>query len=296
VLKDDGSGADSADDTLPSTHPDAAPVTTVGELWICGDHSVFCGNSCEAKAYEEALGRKRADIVFTDPPYNVPIAGFVTKREGSREFAMASGEMTSEGFVGFLSSVFGNVAANVHDGAVLFVCMDWRHYSELLAGARRYFPTQKNLIVWAKPNGGQGSFYRSQHELIAVFVAGGGNPTNNFGLGARGRYRTNVWRYPTTRASRESLLALHPTVKPVALVADALRDCSRRGDLVLDPFGGSGTTMIAAQRTGRRARLIEIDPLYCDLIVRRWEAKSATLASSGKSFEEVAQLRKAEAA
>jgi DNA modification methylase len=175
----------------------------------------------------------------------------------------------------------------------VYLCMDWRHLHQLQAAAGAVFGELKNLIVWVKSNAGLGSFYRSQHELISVYVAPGGRPTNNFGLGGKGRYRTNVWKYPGFNAfgrDRDQALAMHPTVKPVALVADALLDCSHRGGLVLDPFGGSGTTMIAAERTGRRARLIEIDPLYCDLIVRRWQkhsGKTARLAETNETLEEV---------
>ncbi len=189
------------------------------------------------------------------------------------------------------------IADNVKLGAVIYMTMDWRHQDELSAATRPVFGPQKNLIVWIKTNAGQGSFYRSQHELINVYVTGDGPVTNNFKLGARGRYRSNVWRYPGFNSfgrDRDSTLALHPTVKPVALVADALLDCSHRSELVLDPFGGSGTTMIAAERTGRVARLIEIDPAYCDVIVRRWQlftGKTAQLAASTEPLEETRARR-----
>jgi DNA modification methylase len=176
--------------------------------------------------------------------------------------------------------------------------MDWRHMGELLCAGETVFAELKNLCVWNKTNGGMGSFYRSKHELIFVFKVGSGPHTNSFGLGDTGRYRTNVWDYAgvnTMRADRMEELAMHPTVKPVALVADAIKDCSRRGEIVLDPFGGSGTTLIAAQKTGRRARIIEFDPAYCDQVVRRFEGfigKKAKLAETGQSFEEVAQERR----
>jgi hypothetical protein len=175
-----------------------------------------------------------------------------------------SGELSSEEFVEFLQTISSHIAANVANGAVVYICMDWRHLDELSAATRRYFGKPKNMIVWVKTNGGQGSFYRSQHEHIAVYVAGTAAPTNNFRLGERGRYRTNVWSYAGFNSfgrDRATALSVHPTMKPVALVADALRDCSKRGEIVLDPFGGSGTTMIAAERSGRAARLIEIDPI-----------------------------------
>jgi DNA modification methylase len=240
-----------------------------------------------------------ADIVFTDPPYNVPVAGHVSQRTDAREFAMASGELSSEEFVDFLQTITAHIAANVANGAVVYICMDWRHLDDLSAATRRYLGKPKNMIVWVKTNGGQGSFYRSQHEHIAVYVAGtAAAPTNNFRLGERGRYRTNVWSYAGFNSfgrDRVTALNAHPTMKPVALVADALRDCSKRGEIVLDPFGGSGTTMIAAERTGRTARLIEIDPIYCDVIIHRWQTlsgKTAVLSESNETWDEVAAQRR----
>jgi DNA modification methylase len=210
-----------------------------------------------------------------------------------REFAMASGEMSEVAFTDFLAASLKPAAESCRDGAIAFVCMDWRHMGELLAAGRQVFEEMKNLIVWNKTNGGMGSFYRSKHELIFVFKVGRGEHVNSFGLGDSGRYRTNVWDYPgisSRGANRDAELAMHPTVKPVALVADALRDCSKRGDIVLDQFGGSGTTLIAAEKVGRRGRLIEYDPLYCDTIIRRWQmvtGKRAKLVSSGESFDDL---------
>jgi DNA modification methylase len=175
--------------------------------------------------------------------------------------------------------------------------MDWRHIGEMHAAGQEAFTEFKNLVVWNKTNGGMGTFYRSKHELIFVFKLGTAEHTNTFGLGETGRYRTNVWDHPginSIGSTRSEELAMHPTVKPVALVADAIRDCSRRGEVVLDCFGGSGSTLIAAEKTGRRARLIEMDPFYCDVIVKRWEAftgKRATLATTGQAFEHVAEER-----
>jgi DNA modification methylase len=189
------------------------------------------------------------------------------------------------------------MAAVIQDGSIHFICMDWRHLSELLTAGNTVYAELKNLIVWAKTNGGMGAFYRSQHELIFVFKKGAAPHLNTFGLGETGRFRTNVWTYPglnTFRAGRDDELAMHPTVKPVAMVADAIRDVSHRGDIVLDPFGGSGTTLIAAEKTGRKARLLELDPLYADVICRRWAAFSKTpaiLASTGQTFDEVADAR-----
>ena len=214
-----------------------------------------------------------------------------------REFVMASGEMNPADFIVFLTQALAAMAAVSLDGSIHFICMDWRHISELLAAGNAVYAELKNLIVWAKTNGGMGTFYRSQHELIFVFKKGTAPHLNTFGLGETGRYRTNVWSYPgvnTFRAGRDDELAMHPTVKPLAMVADAIRDVSRRGDVVLDPFGGSGTTLIAAEKTGRKARLLELDPLYVDVICRRWAAFSkspAVLAETGQTFDEVDEAR-----
>ena len=247
------------------------------------------------------MGDEQAEIVFTDPPYNVPIAGHVTGRADVREFVMAGGEMSSEQFIRFLGTFCEHTLRSVLAGAILYICMDWRHLRELQSAADAVFGPLRNMIVWVKSNAGMGSFYRSQHELILAYCAPGGKPINNFGLGGKGRYRTNVWRYPGFNSfgrDRDATLGMHPTVKPVALVADALMDCSSRNSIVLDPFGGSGTTMIAAERTGRRARLLEIDPLYCDLIVQRWQTfsgKRARLAETNETFDEVRLRRGADA-
>ncbi|MBX9643014.1 MAG: ParB N-terminal domain-containing protein [Novosphingobium sp.] len=214
-----------------------------------------------------------------------------------REFAFASGEMSESQFTQFLRETLGNAASVMRDGAIAFVCMDWRHMGELLSAGSAVFTELKNLVVWNKTNGGMGAFYRSKHELIFVFKQGTAEHTNSFGLGETGRYRTNVWDYAgisSISGSRSEELAMHPTVKPVALIADAIRDCSRRGEVVLDCFGGSGSTLIAAEKTGRCARLIEYDPLYCDTIIRRWEklnGKRARLSGTGDCFEDVAEQR-----
>jgi DNA modification methylase len=191
-----------------------------------------------------------------------------------REFAMASGEMSVAQFAGFLRSSFRNLANHSLEGAIHFICMDWRHMGEVLAAADAVYAEFKNLIIWVKDNGGMGTFYRSRHELIFAFKVGTGPHVNSFELGQHGRYRTNVWQYKgvnTLRAGRMDELALHPTVKPVQMIADAIKDISGRGEIVLDLFGGSGSTLIAAEKTGRRAFLCELDPIYCDRILARWE-------------------------
>lgn len=223
--------------------------------------------------------------------------GHVTSRRNVREFAMAAGELSFAEFSEFLNKSFSAIAKHIKPGAVVFTCMDWSHLGELRVACDPIFGKPRNMIVWVKSNAGMGSFYRSQHELIVPYVLPGARPVNNFGLGGKGRYRTNVWQYPGANAfgrKRDEELAMHPTVKPVALVADALKDCSNRRDIVLDPFGGSGTTMIAAERTGRVARLIEYDPLYCDVIVQRWQSatgKTASVAETNETFEQVKARR-----
>ncbi|MEQ8750671.1 MAG: DNA methyltransferase [Amphiplicatus sp.] len=265
---------DPADD-LPS--PDGPARCKLGDIWRLGRHRLICGDSLDPGVVSTLMAGEKARMVFTDPPYNVPIDGHVcgSGKIKHREFAMASGEMTSNEFTAFLHAAFGNLADHSVDGAIHFICMDWRHMSEVLAASEGVYNELKNLIVWAKDNGGMGTFYRSRHELIFAYKVGDAPHVNAFELGQHGRYRTNVWNYRgvnTMKAGRLEELALHPTVKPVQMVADAIKDVSGRGDIVLDLFGGSGSTLIAAEKTGRRAFLCELDPVYCDRIIRRWEA------------------------
>jgi hypothetical protein len=239
---------------------------------------------------DRLLGDELAQMVFTDPPYNVPIDGNVcgSGRIKHREFAMAAGEMSREEFTAFLGTAFGHLVGRSDDGAIHFVCMDWRHMAEILAAGQAHYAELKNLVVWVKDNGGMGTFYRSRHELVFAFKHGTAPHINAFELGQHGRYRTNVWEYRgvnSTRAGRLEELALHPTVKPVEMIADAIRDCSKRGGIMLDPFGGSGLTLIAAAKTGQ-ARLAELDPIYVDRTVRRWQdwAKDdAVVAATGET-------------
>ena len=286
---------DAHDDQIPAYREEGAAVCQPGNVWDLGRHRLICADARDVGAYKVLLGDETMDLIFTDPPYNVPIDGHVcgSGRIRHREFAMGTGEMDREGFINFLTDALSPGAERCRNGAIAFVCMDWRHLGEMLAAGEKVFSELKNLCVWNKTNGGMGTFYRSKHEFVFVFKIGSAPHLNTFGLGNTGRYRTNVWDYAginTFRADRLDDLALHPTVKPTALVADAIKDCTRRGALVLDPFGGSGTTMIAAHRSGRSARLIEYDPAYCDVIIRRYEAsvgKSAILASTGQTFEQV---------
>ena len=280
----------------PLDHP---AVTRLGDLWYLGPHRLLCGDARDIAAYKHVLDRKTAQLVFTDPPYNVAIEGHVCGK-GSihhREFAMASGEMSESEFTDFLATVLKNLASVSDDGSIHYVCMDWRHLREILAAGHAAYSELKNLVIWNKDNAGMGSFYRSKHELILVFKKGKSSHINNFGLGEKGRYRTNVWNYAgvnSLKSGRMDELAMHPTVKPVALVADALRDCSKRGHIVFDAFMGSGTTLIAAEKTGRIAYGLELDPAYVDVAIRRYETytgKVATLAETGQTFDEVAAAR-----
>ncbi|MGC2774606.1 MAG: DNA methyltransferase [Bradyrhizobium sp.] len=288
---------DSPADQIPE--PPKTAVSRPGDLWLLGRHWLLCGNAMSREDVARLIGNEKVDLIFTDPPYNVPIDGHVCGL-GSvrhREFAFASGEMTRAQFTTFLTTTLSNAASAAKDGAIAFVCMDWRHMRELQDAGEEVFSELKNLCVWNKTNGGMGSFYRSKHELVFVFKVGSASHTNSFGLGETGRYRTNVWDYPgisSLGANRTDQLAMHPTVKPVALVADAIRDCSCRGEIVLDVFGGSGTTLMAAETCGRQARLLEYDSCYCDTIVTRWETytgKQASLDRDGRPFEEVAVER-----
>jgi DNA modification methylase len=291
-------GSDAADD-VSGFALDGPAISKAGDVWQLGRHRVLCGNSLERRSYERLLQGDLAQMVATDPPFNVRIAGHAMGRGRirHRDFKEAAGEMSPAEFTQFLVGFIRQVITFSHDGSIHYIFMDWRHLPELLSAARPLYTDWKNLLVWNKDNAGQGSFYRSKHELIAVFKNGTAPHINNFGLGARGRYRANVFDYPSVNSlhpARRGDLEFHPTVKPVSLVADLIRDCSKRNGIILDPFGGSGTTILAAERTGRIARLIELDPLYVDVAVRRWEKITgipARHARSGLSVEQVAAER-----
>jgi DNA modification methylase len=302
-LEDRPERDDDPADILPKL-PAGPPISKIGDLWLLGSHHVLCGNALDPTAFAALMVEERAAMVFTDPPYNVPIDGHASGLGAihHRPFPMASGEMDRPEFTDFLGQAFGNLAAFSIDGALHYICMDWRHVQELLTAGRKPYGEPKNLCVWVKDNCGMGSLYRSQHELVFVFKYGRQGHRNNIQLGQFGRNRSNVWRYPGAnsfaRCGEEgNLLALHPTVKPVAMIADAILDCSARGDIVLDAFLGSGTTVIAAERSGRRCYGLELDPAYVDTVVRRWQALTggnARHAVSGRNFDDLA--REAEAA
>jgi DNA modification methylase len=289
----------SPEDEIPEPLP-GSTVCQIGDLWVLGKHRLFCGDARDDDAYEQLLDGEKAEFVFTDPPYNVPLDGNVCGHGNirHREFTMASGEMSPEAFTDFLTTGFRRLVAHTTDGSIHDICMDWRHIVEMMTAGRAVYTELKNLCVWNKTNPGMGSFYRSQHELVFIWKSGDDPHINNCELGKHGRSRTNVWNYAgvnTMRAGRLEELAMHPTVKPVAMVVDALKDCSRRNGIVLDPFVGSGTSLIAAERTGRKARALEIDPAYVDVAIRRWQqytGKSAILAGTGRSFEESEEERR----
>jgi DNA modification methylase len=294
-LEADSSTADPADaEPEPASGP---PISQPGDLWILGHHRVVCGSVLDMAALELLMGSERAAMVFSDPPYNVPIDGHATGLGNihHRPFAMATGEMSPPTFAVFLARSLRNQAACCLGGALLYLCMDWRHMAELLAAGREIDAELLNLCVWVKDNAGMGSLYRSQHEFVFVFKTGSGPHRNNVQLGRFGRNRSNIWHYPgvnsfSRKTEEGNLLALHPTVKPVALVADAILDCTARGDIVLDGFLGSGTTLLAAERTRRRCFGTELDPGYVDTAIRRWQRLTGDAArhgESGRTFDDL---------
>lgn len=273
-------------------------VTRPGDLWLLGSHRLFCGDARCETAIDRLMGAARARMAFLDPPYNVKVAD--VQGRGSikhREFAFASGEMSASEYIAFLEQTLANVARLSADGSVHFVCSDWRHIVDLITATGAVYGALLNLCVWAKTAAGQGSFYRSQHELIAVFRVGHQAHQNNIELGRHGRNRSNLWTYHGVGgfgAERMQLLAMHPTTKPVAMIADAMRDCTSRGDLVLDTFVGSGSTIMAAEKVGRRCCAMDCEPRYVDVAIRRWEAftkAEAILDSDGRTFAEIRAQR-----
>jgi len=296
LILDEFRGQSQPEDNFLPIDPGGKAVSKPGDLWLLGKHRILCGNALHEASYRELMGSKRASAVFSDPPYNVRIDGHATGNGATRhrEFAMASGEMSEVEFASFLNSSLRLLAKYSTASSIHYLCIDWRHFDELLAAGRQNYDAFLNLCVWVKDNGGMGSFYRSQHELVLVFGKGKSH-RNNVQLGQFGRNRTNVWKYPGIHSlSKESgegnLLELHPTVKPVAMVADAILDCTARGEIVLDAFLGSGTTLIAAERVGRFCHGLEIDPHYVDVAIRRWQKYTggcALHAVTGKRFGEI---------
>ncbi|MEA1085214.1 DNA methyltransferase [Sphingomonas sp. CD22] len=288
--------------TDPADQQPNPPVNAVakpGDLWLLGRHRLLCGSALESSSWDRLLNGQIATMIFTDPPYNVPITGHVSGlgKVQHAEFAQASGEMSRDEFTAFLTQFLAAMLPHVVDGGVVDLCMDWRHLRELLAAIDTNALSLLNLCCWNKTNGGMGSLYRSKHELIAIAKKGRAPHINNVELGKHGRYRTNVWDYAGVNsfgASRMQDLADHPTVKPIALVADAIRDVTHQGDIVLDAFMGSGTTLLAAERTGRVGYGTEIEPRYIDVAIERWQqmtGKAATLDGDGRTWTEVAAER-----
>jgi DNA modification methylase len=288
------------DDLLPAVDPESVRCRR-GDIWQVGPHRIICGDARDRDTIAALMDGQLATAVITDPPYNVKIDGHVggSGKIKHREFAMASGEMSTSDFTEFLEAAFRNLADFSIDGSIHFIFMDWRHMNEILIAGQVVYDELKNLLVWVKDNGGMGTFYRSRHELVFAFKKGNAPHINSFELGQHGRYRTNVWEYKgvnTLRAGRLEELALHPTVKPVPMLADAIKDVTGRGGIVLDTFGGSGSTAIAAEKTGRIAYLCEYDPLYCEIIIRRLEAfmkEDAVLVACayepGQQYQEAAE-------
>jgi DNA modification methylase len=281
------------------------PVSKVGDIWTLSKgvsgHRLACGD-CRDEALLQALfDGQTADVSFSDPPYNVQIEGFVSGLGKARhqEFAMASGEMTKVQFASFLAATLVLIFGRLANGALAYVCMDWRHISDLITAAEAHNLELVNLAVWVKTNPGMGSFYRSQHELVAIFKRAGEKHRNNVELGKHGRSRSNVWQYRgvNVMGPERHLLSEHPTVKPSAMVADAIRDATQPGDRVFDPFLGSGTTLLAAERCDRVCLGVEIEPRFVDLAIRRWQVEtglSAVRLSDGLTFDE-ARLASTEA-
>lgn len=300
-VEEDSDKGDPADQDVGP--PAEAAVSQLGDLWRLGKHRLLCGSALEEGAFQELMDGKQAAMVFVDAPYNVKINGHVSGlgKTKHREFAMASGEMSDTEFREFLACNAKLLAANCFAGAIVMMCMDWRGLFNLQMSIADAGLSLINLAVWTKSSGGMGSLYRSQHELVLITKNGKAAHTNNVELGRHGRYRTNVWPYAGVNSfgkGRMEQLAGHPTPKPIAMVADAIRDVSKRGEIVLDSFMGSGTTVLAAERTGRIAYGMDLDPCYIDLTIRRWEkmtGQSAVLSATGQSFAEVAAERPTQA-
>jgi DNA modification methylase len=270
-------------------------VSRPGDLWQLGHHRLLCADARCPDDVKRLMDGGSAAMAFLDPPYNVRVRDIVGRGQVKHaEFAMASGELSRKEFIDFLNSTLTAAAAATRDGGIHFVCMDWRHIAELMEAGGSAYGVLLNIAVWVKSNAGQGSFYRSQHEFIGVFRVGAAAHLNNIELGRHGRSRSNVWHYAGVnafRAGRMDELSSHPTVKPLNLIADAMKDCTGRGEIVLDTFAGSGTTIMAAERVGRRAFALEIEPRFVDVAVRRWQAfsrRDAIHLPSGRSFDDIA--------
>ncbi|MBN9308321.1 MAG: ParB N-terminal domain-containing protein [Devosia sp.] len=293
----DASEEEGPDDEAPV--PNAVAVSRVGDVWMLGEHRLVCGDALSSETFDVLMGGEAARLVLSDVPYNVPVDGHVggLGKTQHREFVQASGEMTDAEFEDFLRKAIVVMVANLMDGGIVGLFIDWRSVETMLRVGRELGLRLLNLIVWNKSNGGMGSLYRSKHELLCLFKKGKASHVNNVMLGAKGRYRTNVWDYAgvnTFGAGRMADLEAHPTVKPVAMIADAIMDLTDRNELVIDSFVGSGTTIVAAQKTGRIARCTELDPLYVDVAIRRFKARfgiDAVHQATGLTFDALAAQR-----
>lgn len=294
VLSDFSLPGEDDEDASPQKGP---AVCKTGDIFALGKHRLICGDALEVQTYAHLLGNERAALVITDPPYNVKIERNVSGlgKVRHQNFKMASGELSIAEFTVFLQNSFRQLKDHSEDGSVHMAFMDWRHVAEMMVAGSNVYSELKNLCVWVKSVAGMGSFYRSKHEFVFIWKNGTATHVNNFELGQHGRSRSNVWEYPSANHSRTrsgSDLEFHPTPKPVAMLVDAIKDCSRRGDIVLDAFAGSGALIIAAEKTGRIARCVELDPKYCDVIIRRWQkftGADGIQLSSGITFDELAQ-------
>jgi DNA modification methylase len=304
LILSEGESDEGEDQEPPIPPPASVAISAVGDAWMADEHRVLCGDSTDPEAYEALMGDRQARLVLTDVPYNVAIQGHVSGlgRHRHREFAQASGEMSPEQFLAFLVTVMQLAAARVVDGGLFISSIDWRSVRAMLAAGVINQLELINLVVWAKTNGGMGSLWRSAHELLPVLKVGRAPHVNNVALGKHGRWRSNVWNYAggsSLGSDARDGLADHPTPKPVALLEDAILDVTHRGEIVLDPFLGSGSTLIAAERSGRTCHGIELDPLYVDVTLRRWAAitgRQPVLVETGETFAQVEARRNMHAA
>ena len=286
------------EEQIPAPDPDNA-ISRPGDLWVLDRHQVIVGDCREAETIDTLMDGRLARMVLTDAPYNVAVQGHVSGlgKNQHREFSMASGEMSPVEFTGFLTDAFIQTARVSEDGSLLYAFMDWRHTSEILQAGEAAYDRLINVCCWVKSNGGMGSLYRSRHEMVFVFKKGTASHINNVELGKHGRYRTNVWEYAGYNAfgrDRDESLGWHPTVKPVPMLMDAILDVTNPGDIVLDGFLGSGSTLIAAERTRRICYGVELDPAYVDVTIQRWQRESgrqAVMADTGQTFDQVATER-----
>lgn len=288
------------DEALPE--PCEAPVSRIGDIWTANGHRLICGDATLPETYARLLQGDQAKVTVSDPPYGVKINGHVSGlgKNNHREFVQGSDKVTKKELKKLLKKSTRQFLENSQDGALIYLWMDWRGIELLLLICRKLGLTLINLCVWGKTSPSMGSYYRSQHELCAVLRVGRASHQNNVELGIHGRSRSNLWSAPGMNSfgrERDELLASHPTPKPCILFEDIIKDCTSRGDIILDGFLGSGTTLIAAEKTGRKARVIELDPIYVDVAVRRFQKRfgiEMLHEPSGKTFSEIERERRSE--